>query len=96
MASCHIIAILITLTALFSFLNHRYIHLHATVGVMLIALLLSVGLITLGHFGFGIKASAERFFERVPLGTALLQGMLGFRPFAGALRLNLAGCRFFF
>ena len=36
-----IIAILISLTAIFSYLNYRYFRLPATIGVMLIALLVS-------------------------------------------------------
>jgi len=42
MALFTVIAILLTLAALFSFVNERYIHLPTTVGVMLIALLMSV------------------------------------------------------
>lgn len=38
-----IIAILMSLTAIFSYLNYRYFKLPATIGVMLIALLVSVG-----------------------------------------------------
>ena len=44
-----IIAILITFTAILSYLNFRYVKLPATIGVMLIALLLSLALIGAGN-----------------------------------------------
>ena len=89
MTSFQVIAILVSLTALFSYVNHRYIHLHATIGVMLIALLLSLGMIALGHLGFGIQAAAQAFLERIPFGDALLHWMLGFLLFAGAMTVDV-------
>ena len=85
-----VIAILLTLTALFSFINDRYIHLHTTIGVMLIALLLSVGLIFLGGFSLGIEPFARRLLSHVEFDEALLQWMLGFLLFAGSLHVDLA------
>ena len=43
-----IAALLVTLTALFAWLNHKLIRLPSTIGVMAIALLLSLGLVGLG------------------------------------------------
>ena len=45
-----IISILITLTAVFSYVNHRFIKLPATIGVMLISLLVSLALIGIGRY----------------------------------------------
>ena len=56
-----IIAILISLTAMFSYLNFRYFRLPATIGVMLIALLVSLGLIGAGHFAPWIRDGAGQF-----------------------------------
>ena len=83
------IAVLLTLTAIFSYVNYRYIHLHATVGVMLIGLALSLGLVALGELGFGVKAAAANFLQNVNFGDALLQWMLGFLLFAGHLTVDL-------
>ena len=47
MSVFQIIAVLLTLTALFSYLNYRFIRLPTTIGVMLIALIASLGLIAL-------------------------------------------------
>ena len=54
MSVFQIIAVLLTLTALFSYLNYRFIRPPTTIGVMLIALIASLGLIALQHFGFSI------------------------------------------
>jgi Na+:H+ antiporter len=81
--------LLITLTALFSYLNHRYIRLPTTIGVMLIALLFSLGVIAVGHFEPGIAEMAADLLRKVEFDDALLQGMLSFLLFAGALHINL-------
>ena len=55
----NIIAVLITLSAAFSYINHRFIRLPTTIGLMIIALLLSLGMIILGPFGLGLEESAH-------------------------------------
>lgn len=85
-----IIAILISLTALFSYLNHRYFRLPPTIGVMLIALLVSAGLIGAGHFAPWIRDGAVKLLNQIDFNKALMQGMLSFLLFAGALHINLA------
>jgi len=82
-------AVLITLTALFSYLNHRLFRLPITIGVMIISLMVSLGLILLGKLGLGIEHQARTLIERVDFDFALLQGMLSFLLFAGALHINL-------
>jgi len=47
----NIIAIMVTLSVFFNFLNYRYIKLPQTIGLMLIAILASAGLIILGKLG---------------------------------------------
>jgi monovalent cation:H+ antiporter, CPA1 family len=81
--------VLLTLTALFSYLNYRFIRLPTTIGVMLIALIASLALIALQHFGFSIGPMAARVLQSVDFGQTLLQGMLSFLLFAGALHINL-------
>src|SRR6201993_640744 len=89
MSVFQVIAVLLTLTALFSYLNYRFIRLPTTIGVMLIALIASLALIVLQHFGFSIGPMAARVLQSVDFGQTLLQGMLSFLLFAGALHINL-------
>jgi CPA1 family monovalent cation:H+ antiporter len=84
-----IITILITLSAVFSYLNHRYIGLPTTIGLMLFALMLSLGLIVAGHFESDIKGAALDLVNRIDFDEVLLHGMLSFLLFAGALHVNL-------
>jgi CPA1 family monovalent cation:H+ antiporter len=84
-----IIAILITLTAVFSYLNFRYIKLPTTIGVMLIALLVSLGLIAIGFFVPWIREDAQTLLTRIEFDNTLMQGMLCFLLFAGALHIDL-------
>ena len=80
MSVFQIIAVLLTLTALFSYLNYRFIRLPTTIGAMLIAL---------QHLGFSNGPMAARVLQSVDFGQTLLQGMLSFLLFAGALHINL-------
>jgi CPA1 family monovalent cation:H+ antiporter len=83
-------ALLVSLTALLSWLNHRFVRLPGTIGVMAIALLLSLGLIGLGRLGFaGIQGQVEALVASVDFSTVLMQGMLSLLLFAGSLHVDL-------
>ena len=86
----NILAILITLSAGFSYLNHRFIRLPNTIGLMIIALFVSLGLAILGPFAFGLKEDAHELLASVDFDETLLHGMLSFLLFAGALHVNLS------
>ena len=49
-------AIFLSITALLSYVNHRFIGLPTTIGVMVISILLSIFAIFLGFLGFGYCA----------------------------------------
>jgi len=88
----NIIAMLITLSALFGYLNHRFIKLPTTIGIMLISVLMSLGLVALGRigpFGLGIEEHWEEIVKSIDFNQTLLVGMLGFLLFAGAFHINL-------
>lgn len=89
MTLLEISAVLITLTTLFSYLNQRFFRLPITIGVMIISLIVSLGLILLGKLGLGIEHHAITLLKQVDFDFALLQGMLSFLLFAGALHINL-------
>jgi len=85
----NILAILITLTAVFSYINHRYIGLPGPIGIMLIALCMSLFMNFMGSFGFPLKQHAEILLGSINFNKALLHGMLSFLLFAGALHINI-------
>ena len=86
----NIIAILITISAVFSYLNHRTVRLPNTIGVMLIALLGSLVLILLGPMSLGLKESTRQLLNSIDFDETLLHGMLSFLLFAGALHIDLS------
>ena len=94
MEPLNLAAILITLSALFSYINHRFIGLPTTIGVMLIALLMSLLLILIGELGVArFDEVAERLLLGVDFDETLMHGMLSFLLFAGALHVDLGGLK---
>jgi CPA1 family monovalent cation:H+ antiporter len=88
MNSFQIVAILISLAAIFAFLNHRFLKLHPTVGIMLQALLAS--LLWRAVLGIWPAAAVVSNSFRFDLNEALFHWMLGGLLFAGAMRVNLS------
>jgi CPA1 family monovalent cation:H+ antiporter len=82
-------SILTALAAVFSWINIRYIRLPTTIGLMIIALVFSIGLITIGRLGWGPHELLASVLEAVDFDEALLHGMLGAMLFAGALHVDL-------
>ena len=84
------IAILLTLSAVFSYLNYRFIKLPTAIGIMLISLVLSLLLLASGKLGiFDIADQASKLINSIDFHTTLIDGMLSFLLFAGALHINL-------
>jgi CPA1 family monovalent cation:H+ antiporter len=82
-------AILLTLAALFAYLNYRFIKLPTVIGIMLIGLFFSVIFILFGDFIPVVSQAADHFVEGIDFDTTLMQGMLSYLLFAGALHVNL-------
>ena len=89
-----IAAILISASALFAYINHRFVGLPTTIGVMIIAMLVSLLVYILGQFGFGdIHNQARTLLEGIDFNETLLHGMLSFLLFAGALHIDINNLR---
>jgi len=90
METVNIAALLITLAAVFSYLNYRFIKLPTTIGIMLIAILMSLSLVLLDLFKIvNVYDYASLLFKNIDFNKTLLHGMLSFLLFAGALHVNL-------
>ena len=88
--SFDIIAILITITAIFSFLNVRYFSLPSTIGVLAIALIFSALVIVAGKAGVpSADIAAKAFLRRIDFNRILLHGLLAYLLFAGGLNLKI-------
>ena len=83
------IAILMTITAGFVYVNHRYVRLPMSIGLMLMSLLISVFILILEIFGVPVSLQADQMVTGIDFSIVLLEGMLGLVLFAGALHVNL-------
>jgi len=82
-------AILLTLAAAFGYLNYRLLKLPTAIGIMLLSLLTSLGLVIFGYFNPGTVVWAREFVAQVEFDRTLLNIMLSYLLFAGALHVNL-------
>ena len=89
MRTFDLIAILIVLAALFSYINLKVLKLPSTIGLMALTLLLSVGVFVAGQLLPAVSARADGLLRQFDLDEALLHGMLGFLLFAGALHVDI-------
>ncbi len=85
-----IISILISLCAIFAYVNLRFLKLPHTIGIMIIALVISLILLMLQLAGFEMATYAREFLGNIDFTETLLHGMLNFLLFAGAMHVNLA------
>lgn len=92
-----ITAICLVVTALLAYLNHRVTRLPTTIGVMVIALALSLAIVVLDRMDldFGLRGREEAFVRSIDFTDVLMQGMLSFLLFAGALHIEATGLRAF-
>lgn len=93
MTLLQVLAILIALTATFAWLNHRYLGLPTTIGVMLVALVASLALVLTHPWIPELEHQAGRLLAAVDFDQTVLHGLLGFLLFAGALHVDLAALR---
>ena len=84
-------AILLTLAALFGYLNHRFVGLPTTIGIMIITMVLSLIMVLLGKFGLhGGEETVLALLGDIDFDDTLMKGMLSFLLFAGALHVDIA------
>ena len=83
-----IITVLIVLSALFGFINERFLRLPHTIGIMIIAIIFTGGLYLGSAFLPRVYHSLEVLMFSIDFETVLLDVMLGFLLFAGAMHTN--------
>ena len=83
-----IITILVVITAFFAYLNTRFLKLPETIGMMIISLLFSLLLIGAGLIFPTITDYAKDFIGDIDFSTVLLDIMLSFLLYAGALHTD--------
>ena len=83
-----IATILIVLSAIFGYINVRFLKLPITIGLMLITIVFTAGLVGLAQFDDTLLLREKAFIAKIDFETVLLDIMLSFLLFAGALHTN--------
>lgn len=83
-----VFAILTVLAAGFGYVNHRFLRLPDTIGVMLISLIISLAVILLGLAVPTLFHQATDLIRSIDFYTILVRFMLGFLLFAGAIHID--------
>lgn len=83
-------AILIVIATIFSYINNQYLKLPATIGVMVIAMITSLGIVLIGDYFHKFPLSQlASIIQSIDFSEILMGGMLNFLLFAGAIHINL-------
>ncbi|REE02158.1 cation:proton antiporter [Marinoscillum furvescens] len=89
MSILDLITLLIFLAAIFTLINITALKLPSTIGLMAIALMMSVFILILGYAFPAVTRGAEHIVEEFDFKEVLMGVMLNFLLFAGALSVNL-------
>ena len=81
-------SLLLVVAAAFAYLNFRFLHLPATIGLMVLALVSSLGLVGLGRLGVPVVLRVVEVVRTIDFHTVLMQAMLSLLLFAGAIHLD--------
>ena len=86
---------LIVLAGAFGVINYHYLRLPAAIGILIVALAASLGVMALDALlpGLSIGPTVRAFVSDIAFSEALLEGMLGLLLFAGALHVRLSDLR---
>ena len=87
----NLVALLVTLAAIFGYLNHRWLKLPPTIGLVIIALVVSVVvLFTDAVFpSLGLAVTVRGLLTNIDFEDTLMKAFLSFLLFAGALHVDL-------
>ncbi len=83
-------SILVVLTAAFAYINHRFVKLPSTIGLMFLSLLSSIVLIVIGTFSPAVLDQATLALANFDFTELLMGSMLSFLLFAGAINVKFA------
>lgn len=83
-----ITTVLVVLSAVFGYINVRVLKLPNTIGLMLITILFTLGVFALSYFDPTLLNAEKYIISQIDFKTVLLDIMLSFLLFAGALHTN--------
>ena len=86
-----IVSLLMTMAALFGYINHRWLKLEPSVGLLAISLASSLGIMAISAIwpALDIIGQTRLFLGDIDFNRALMHGMLAFLLFAGAMHVDI-------
>jgi len=90
-----LVALLLTLTAVFAWINHRHLQLPPSIGILIMGLVASMLLVMVELMvpGVPLYQQLTALVRRVDFQTTVMDGMLAFLLFAGALHVDFTALR---
>jgi CPA1 family monovalent cation:H+ antiporter len=86
----NILSFLFTIAAILGYINYRYIKLQSSIAITMTTMLLTVGIIFLSSLGINVGGKEiSQAFSKIDFHSLLMNGMLSFLLFAGALNVSL-------
>ncbi|MDX5444411.1 MAG: sodium:proton antiporter [Hymenobacteraceae bacterium] len=85
----HVFSVILVISAVFAYINHRLLKLPTAISLLLAGLFLSVVVQGLGAISPAFEASVEAKLASIDFSEILLDVMLSFLLFAGAMHTNL-------
>lgn len=82
------LTILIVLSALFGYINVRFLKLPVTIGLMIISIVFSLGVMAVGFIYPAVADFEEQLVLQIDFQKLLMEGMLCFLLFAGSLHVD--------
>lgn len=86
-------AIIISVSAIFGYINYKWLKLPTTIGVMLISVILGMALKSLEHINPEIISPVRNFLSGFDFSAFVLDFILCFLLFAGSLHVNISQLR---
>lgn len=85
----NLITIIIVLTAVFGYINCKFLKLPATIGIMIISIAASLAVVGISFFNPDFFKKTTDIISAIDFHTALMKVMLSFLLFAGAIHIDI-------
>ncbi len=83
-----IFCILITVSAVFAYINYKFIKWPTTIGIMVLSLLSSLIIVIIGNYIPSVYSAAASIVESIDFNNLIMKMMLSFLLFAGSIHIN--------
>lgn len=83
-----VFTVIISISAVFAYINYRFIKLPTTIGIMAMSLVTSILLVTLGAYVPHLSEAVITMVRSIDFHEILMDAMLSFLLFAGAIHVN--------